>query len=109
RAAGESSRATTALRSWPGTGSARRSHGRTSRGGERGQRRARRRGALVPATTGAWNSVSELALAAFAAATGTHVVEEPRDRRFERFRRSFDATRYLAALGEGRVRSLGRP
>jgi DNA processing protein len=52
--------------------------------------------------------VSELALAAFAAETGTHVVQEPRRRQFERFRRSFDARRYLAALGERGFRFLGR-
>jgi DNA processing protein len=52
--------------------------------------------------------VTELALAAFAAETGKHVVEEPRERRFERFRHSFDATRYLAALGERGFRFVGR-
>jgi DNA processing protein len=52
--------------------------------------------------------VSELALAAFAADTGRHVVEEPRERRFERFRRSFDAERYLAALADHGFRFVGR-
>jgi DNA processing protein len=52
--------------------------------------------------------VSELALAAFAAETGAHVVEEPRQRRFEQFRRSFDATRYLASLAERGFRFVGR-
>jgi DNA processing protein len=52
--------------------------------------------------------VSELALAAFAAETGTHVVWEPRERRFDRFRRSFDATRYLTELGERGFRFLAR-
>src|ERR671934_103084 len=42
--------------------------------------------------------MSDLALAAFAAKTGTHVVREPRERRFERFLRGFDSGRYLAAL-----------
>jgi DNA processing protein len=42
--------------------------------------------------------VSELALAVFAAKTGSHVVEEPRERRFERFFRAFDSERYLADL-----------
>ncbi len=50
----------------------------------------------------------ELALAVFAAETGTHVVEEPRERRFERFRRSFDAERYLAGLTARGLRFVGR-
>jgi DNA processing protein len=52
--------------------------------------------------------VSELALAAFAAETGEHVVEEPRERRFQRFRRGFDAARYLSALAERGLRFVGR-
>ena len=52
--------------------------------------------------------MSELALAAFAAETGEHVVEEPRARRFQRFRRSFDAGRYLASLTERGFRFVGR-
>ena len=52
--------------------------------------------------------MSELALAAFAAETGEHVVEEPRERRFRRFQRSFDAARYLAALAERGLRFVGR-
>jgi DNA processing protein len=52
--------------------------------------------------------VNELALAAFAAETGAHVVEEPRERRFERFRRSFDAGRYRASLAERGFRFVGR-
>jgi DNA processing protein len=52
--------------------------------------------------------VKELALAAFAAETGSHVVEQPRERRFERFRRSFDAARYLESLGERRLRFVSR-
>ncbi len=34
--------------------------------------------------------MSELALAAFAAQTGAHLVSEPRDVRFSRFRAGFD-------------------
>ena len=49
---------------------------------------ARRRGALVPLADGARDAVSDLVLAAFAAETGGHVVDEPRERRFERFRRA---------------------
>ena len=52
--------------------------------------------------------MNDLALAVFAAETGTHLVEEPRERRFERFRRAFDGDRYLAALGARELRFLGR-
>ncbi len=52
--------------------------------------------------------MSDLALAAFAAETGTHVVEEPRERRFERFRRGFDSERYLAELHARDLRFVGR-
>ncbi|HYX88747.1 MAG TPA: DNA-processing protein DprA [Gaiellaceae bacterium] len=52
--------------------------------------------------------MSDLAVAAFAAQTGSHVVREPRERRFERFRRGFDAERYLAALAKRGFRFLGR-
>ncbi|HUK94599.1 MAG TPA: DNA-processing protein DprA [Gaiellaceae bacterium] len=52
--------------------------------------------------------MSDLALAAFAAETGTHVVSEPRERRFERFRRAFDADGYLASLRARGFRFLGR-
>ena len=46
--------------------------------------------------------MSELTVAAFAAATESHVLNEPRGRRFERFRRSFDEVAFrrdLEALG----------
>jgi len=52
--------------------------------------------------------VSDLALAAFAAETGGHVVTEPRERRFERFRRSFDEHAYRASLASRRLRFVGR-
>jgi DNA processing protein len=52
--------------------------------------------------------VSELALAAFAAETGLHVVSEPRDRRFAVFRRRFDAAAYEEALRSAGVRWLPR-
>jgi DNA processing protein len=42
--------------------------------------------------------VSELAVAAFAAATESHVLDEPRGRRFERFRRSFDEAAFRRDL-----------
>jgi len=52
--------------------------------------------------------VKELALAAFAAETGSHVVEQPRERRFERFRMNFDAPTYLDSLAERGLRFVGR-
>jgi DNA processing protein len=42
--------------------------------------------------------VSELAVAAFAAETGSHLLAEPRSARFARFAREFDEHRYLAGL-----------
>jgi DNA processing protein len=52
--------------------------------------------------------VSDLALAAFAAETGGHLVSEPRSARFARFRASFDETAFRAALASRRIRWLGR-
>jgi DNA processing protein len=52
--------------------------------------------------------VSDLVLAAFAAETGGHVVTEPRERRFDRFRRSFDEHAYLASLAARQLRFVGR-
>jgi DNA processing protein len=52
--------------------------------------------------------VSDLVLAAFAAETGAHVVEEPRARRFERFRQSFDEAAFRAALAVSGLRFVGR-
>jgi DNA processing protein len=52
--------------------------------------------------------VSDLALAAFAAETGGHVVEEPRERRFARFLRSFDEHAYRAALAAQSLRFVAR-
>jgi DNA processing protein len=52
--------------------------------------------------------VSELALAAYAAETGLHVVRDPRDRRFAVFRRRFDAAGFEAALGAAGIRWLTR-
>jgi DNA processing protein len=42
--------------------------------------------------------VSELAIAAFAAASGAHLFTEPRTRRFELFRRTFDEATFLRDL-----------
>jgi DNA processing protein len=52
--------------------------------------------------------VSDLALAAFAAETGGHVVAEPRGHRFRRFVADFDETSYRAGLGERGYRWLPR-
>jgi DNA processing protein len=52
--------------------------------------------------------MSELALAAFGAETGTHVVDTPRDRRWRAFARSFDPSDYLARLRARGLRWLGR-
>ena len=52
--------------------------------------------------------MSDLALAAYAAESGAHVVEEPRERRFERFSRAFDEASYRAGLHAGGLRFVGR-
>lgn len=52
--------------------------------------------------------MTELALSVFAAETGSHVVEEPRERRFERFRRGFDERAYRSALAGRGLHFLGR-
>lgn len=52
--------------------------------------------------------MNELALAAFAAETGTHVVGEPRDRRFAAFRRRFDAAAYAERLRVAGIRWVAR-
>jgi DNA processing protein len=52
--------------------------------------------------------MSDLALAAFAAETGTHVVDEPKELRFERFKRSFDGGRFRARLEARGFRFVGR-
>jgi DNA processing protein len=52
--------------------------------------------------------VSDLALAVFAAETGAHLVEVPRERRFERFRRSFDEASCRSKLSARGLRFVGR-
>ena len=52
--------------------------------------------------------MTELALAAFAAHSDSHVVTAPRDERFRRFLRSFDEGPYLARLEREGVRWLPR-
>lgn len=52
--------------------------------------------------------MSELAVAAFAAETGSHLLAEPRSARFARFARDFDEQRYLAELQASGFRWLPR-
>jgi DNA processing protein len=52
--------------------------------------------------------VSELALAAFAAKTGSHVVRTPSDRAFRVFARRFDDAAYLDRLGQTGIRWIPR-
>jgi DNA processing protein len=52
--------------------------------------------------------VSDLALAAFAAAQDAHLIRAPRHRAFRRFARTFDDGAYLARLRDQGVRWIGR-
>jgi DNA processing protein len=52
--------------------------------------------------------VSELALASFAAATESHLVDEPRSARFARFKATFDAAGELSRLAAAGYRFLPR-
>jgi DNA processing protein len=52
--------------------------------------------------------MSELAVAAFAAETGSHLVAAPRSARFARFVRDFDEGAYLVAIEAQGIRWLGR-
>ena len=52
--------------------------------------------------------MSELALAAFAAETGGHLVNEPRDARFRRFLERFDDAAYRRRLAAAGIRWVGR-
>lgn len=52
--------------------------------------------------------MSEIALAAFAAETGSHVLTEPRTKRYARFRRTFDEEAYRARLRERGIQFVGR-
>ena len=52
--------------------------------------------------------MSDLVLAAFAAETGRHVVDEPREHRFERFRRAFDEAAFRSSLAARGLRFVGR-
>jgi DNA processing protein len=52
--------------------------------------------------------MSELAVAAFAAETGAHLLDEPRSLRFQRFRSAFDETAFLHDLGRRGFRWVPR-
>jgi DNA processing protein len=52
--------------------------------------------------------VSELAVAAFAAASGAHLLDEPRTRRFEQFRQAFDEEGFRRDLDARGLRWVGR-
>ncbi len=52
--------------------------------------------------------MSELAVAAFAAETGSHLVAEPRSARFATFAREFDERAYLVTIEAQGIRWLGR-
>jgi DNA processing protein len=52
--------------------------------------------------------MSDLALAAYAAETGTHHVRPPADRRWRAFSRSFDGPGFLAGLEKRGLRWIGR-
>ena len=52
--------------------------------------------------------MSELAIAMFAAATESHLLDEPRSARFERFRADFDERRVLAGLAQREIRWVPR-
>ena len=52
--------------------------------------------------------MSELAVAAFAASTDSHLLDAPRSARFDRFRARFDETRYRAELAARGIRWLAR-
>jgi DNA processing protein len=52
--------------------------------------------------------MTELAIAAFAAATGAHLLDEPRSSRFARFRQSFDEEAYLRRLADRGLRWVAR-
>jgi DNA processing protein len=52
--------------------------------------------------------VSELAVAVFAASTESHLVDEPRSVRFERFLNAFDEAAFRARLADSRIRWVAR-
>ena len=77
-------------------------------GRARGRGRARRRGALLPSARRG-GRMSELACAAFAAATGSHLVDEPRSARYAAFRRGVRRAGVPRRAGAKRaIRWIGR-
>jgi DNA processing protein len=52
--------------------------------------------------------MTELATAVFAANTGTHLIDAPRSRRFDLFRRGFDEAAFLRSLAERGLRWVAR-
>jgi DNA processing protein len=52
--------------------------------------------------------VSHLALAVYAAETGQHLLEPPRDRRYARFQQTFDEDAYVRRLENGGIAWIGR-
>jgi DNA processing protein len=52
--------------------------------------------------------VNSLAVAVFAAETGEHLLEEPKSRRFERFRQTFDEDAYRRRLAADGITWVGR-
>jgi DNA processing protein len=52
--------------------------------------------------------MSELAVAAFAAESGAHLLDEPRTRRFEQFKRAFDEERFRRDLDARGLRFIAR-
>jgi DNA processing protein len=54
------------------------------------------------------HDAGQLVLAAYAAETGSHVLTEPRDARFARFRERFDEAAFRARLAEAGIRWLAR-
>src|SRR5215210_7765212 len=88
-----------------------RARGEDDRGSCRRRRRrdgAHGRGARLPGSARAERRMSELALAAYAAETGAHLVRPPRDGRWRAFSRNFDGGRFLAGLSERGLRWIER-
>lgn len=52
--------------------------------------------------------MTELATAVFAASTGAHLIDAPRSRRFELFRRGFDEAAFLRGLADQGLRWIAR-
>ena len=108
RAALPCGRTLAALGARPSARGPRRTDHRRARGRRCRARAASSGGAFVPEAEGARASVNELTVAAYAAETGSHVLEAPRSVAFARFARGFDTPGYLAFLRERGIRWLAR-